>query len=140
MEKTVAEKKNGVAASAAASAAAQADAVEPLMVVEPSNLSAEQLAELKEQAAKANEHWERLLRTTADFENFKKRSVREKQDALKFANEGTLPKLIPATDNFDMALAAVQNGQVEGMKSLQAGISMIHQQLKAVLVEAGLEE
>jgi len=38
-----------------------------------------QLRELKERAAKADEHWERLLRTSADFDNFKKRAAREKQ-------------------------------------------------------------
>jgi len=43
-------------------------------------------------------------------------------------------------DNFEMALASAQNGQPETLQSLQAGIAMIHQQLKAVLSEAGLEE
>ena len=55
-------------------------------IVEPSPLTPEQIEDLKSRAAKADENWERLLRTTADFENFKKRAAREKQDALKFAN------------------------------------------------------
>src|SRR5215475_6673313 len=82
---------------------------EPLVALEPGTVAPEQLAELKERAAKADEHWDRLLRTTADFENFKKRAAREKQDAIKFANESLLQKLIPVLDNFDMALSAAHS-------------------------------
>ena len=110
-------------------------------IVEPSPLTPEQIEDLKSRAAKADENWERLLRTTADFENFKKRAAREKQDALKFANESLIQKLIPVLDNFDMALAAVQNGQTgAASSSLQSGINMILQQFKSALTEAGLEE
>lgn len=113
---------------------------EPLVPVEPATLTREQLEELKQRAAKADEHWDRLLRTTADFDNFKKRAAREKQDAIKFANESVLQKLVPILDNFDMALAATQAKQTGDVQSLQAGINMIHQQLKNALTEAGLEE
>ena len=113
---------------------------EPLAPIEPATLNAEQLGELKERAAKADEHWERLLRTTADFDNYKKRAAREKQDAIRFANETVLQKLIPVLDNFDMALAAAQASQGEGAASLQTGVKMIHQQLKSALSDAGLEE
>ena len=68
----------------------------------------EQLAELKEQAARASESWERLLRTTADFDNFKKRAAREKQEAIKYANESLMQKLMPVLDSLDMALTAAQ--------------------------------
>ena len=96
--------------------------------------------ELKERAAKADEHWDRLLRTTADFDNFKKRAAREKQDAIKFANESLLEKLVPVLDSLEMALAATQVAQADAGQSLQAGVSMIGQQLKQALTEAGLEE
>jgi molecular chaperone GrpE len=118
----------------------RAEAAEPLVPVEPGTVTPGQLDELKERAAKAEEHWERLLRTTADFENFKKRAAREKQEAIKFANEGLLEKLIPVLDNFDMAFSATQTSQVEEAQSLQTGISMIYQQLKRALTEIGLEE
>jgi molecular chaperone GrpE len=114
---------------------------EPLVALEPGTIAAEQLSELKDRAAKADEHWDRLLRTTADFDNFKKRAAREKQDAIKFANESLLQKLIPVLDNFDMALAAAQtSGKGEAVQSLQTGVNMIYQQLKSALTEAGLEE
>jgi molecular chaperone GrpE len=103
-------------------------------------LTAAQIEELKAQAAKAAEHWDRLLRNTADFENFKKRAARERQEAIKYANEGLIQKLIPVLDNFEAALAAVQSSNSENAGSLLTGVNMIHQQLKSVLTEAGLEE
>src|ERR1051325_1356817 len=119
---------------------AAADAVEPLVPLEPGTIAPEQLEELKARAAKADEHWERLLRTTADFDNFKKRAARERQDATKYANEALLEKLVPVLDNFDAALAATQTSSADAAQSLQAGINMIFQQLKKVLTESGLEE
>lgn len=118
---------------AAPAAPAEAPAAQPAPALA-------ELEDLKAQAAKAGEHWERLLRSTADFENFKKRAAREKQEAIKFANEGLMQKLIPVLDNFEAALTAVQSGGNENTQSLLTGVSMIHQQLKSVLTEAGLEE
>lgn len=119
---------------------AESQASEPLVPVEPATLTAEQLEELKQRAAKAEEHWERLLRTTADFDNYKKRAAREKQDAIRFANENLLEKLVPVLDSFDMALAAAQNNQSDMAKALKTGIMMVYQQLKSALSDAGLEE
>ena len=117
-------------------------AAEPLVQIETATLNPEQLEELKSRAAKADDNWQRLLRTTADFDNFKKRAAREKQDAIRYANEGLLEKLVPVLDNFDAALAAVQTGSTDSAaaQSLQTGVSMIFQQLKKVLTDAGLEE
>jgi molecular chaperone GrpE len=113
---------------------------EPLVTVDAATITPEQLEDLKNRAEKATENWERLLRTTADFDNFKKRAAREKQDAIRYANEGLLEKLVPVMDNFDAALSATQNTSNDAAKSLQTGVAMIFQQLKKVLTEAGLEE
>ncbi len=103
-------------------------------------LAPEQIQELRQQAAKADDYWQRLLRTTADFDNYKKRMVREKQESVKYANEALLTKLIPLLDNFEMAIAAAQGNSHEALQSLQTGVGMIFQQLKSTLTEAGLEE
>jgi molecular chaperone GrpE len=121
-------------------AGAPAAAVEALLPVEPATITPEQLTELKEQAARASENWERLLRTTADFDNFKKRAAREKQEAIKYANEGLMLKLVPVLDSLDMALGAAQAAGPETGQSLQSGVRMVCQQIKSVLLEAGLEE
>jgi molecular chaperone GrpE len=107
----------------------------------PKILSPEEIAELKEKALKSDEHWERLLRTTSDFENFKKRAAREKQEAIKYANEKLLEKLIPVLDNFEMALAATESAQAsQSTDSLKTGVKMIHSQLKTVLTDSGVQE
>jgi molecular chaperone GrpE len=100
----------------------------------------EQLTELQARAAKADENWERLLRVTADFENFKKRAARERTEAAQFANASLLQKLLPVLDSFEMAQAAAQGAQGGDLASLQAGVNMVQQQLKSILAEAGLEE
>jgi molecular chaperone GrpE len=100
----------------------------------------DQLAELQASAAKAEENWDRLLRVTADFENFKKRAAREKTEAAQFASAALLQKLLPVLDNFEMAQAAAQTAQGDKLASLQAGIAMVQQQLKGILAETGLEE
>ena len=116
-------------------------AAEPLpLPVPPAPLTEPEIADLKEKAEKAQQWYDQLLRTTADFENYKKRAQRERQEAAKFANEALLQKLVPVLDNFDMAIAAASNGTTSTAQALQSGIAMIHQQLKSVLGEAGLEE
>jgi molecular chaperone GrpE len=103
-------------------------------------LTPEQLADLQARAAKADEHWDRLLRVTADFENFKKRAARERTEAAQFANAALLQKLLPVLDNFEMAQAAAQAAQGDKLAALQTGIAMIQQQMKSALTESGLEE
>jgi molecular chaperone GrpE len=120
--------------------AAAASAPAPEAAPETPALTPEQLAELEARAAKADENWERLVRTSADFDNFKKRAAREKQDAIKYATESLLQKIMPVLDNFEAALAAAQNSSADSLKSLQDGVAMIHSQLKNTLTEAGLEE
>jgi len=113
---------------------------EALATTPETPLTAEELTALKTQAAKAQEHWDLLLRTTADFDNFKKRAARERQDAVKYANESLLQKLIPILDNFDMAITAAGNAKEGAAQSLQTGVNMILTQFRSALTEAGLEE
>ncbi len=108
--------------------------------VEAVPLSPEQIEDLKSRAAKADDNWDRLLRTTADFDNFKKRAAREKSEAIQYASFSLLQKLLPVLDNFEMALAAAQTAQGDKLASLQSGVTMIQQQLKSALAETGLEE
>ena len=100
-------------------------------------LTAEQIELLKDQAAKAGEYWDRYLRQAADLENFKKRAARERQEAVTFANQTLVLKLLPVLDALEMALAAADK---PAAPSLRAGIAPIANQLKSVLAEAGLEE
>lgn len=102
--------------------------------------TAEELDQLRQTAAKAEEYRDRMLREAADFENYKKRAARERQESITFANESILQKLIPVLDNFEMALAAATNADGAAAQSLQTGVQMICNQLKSALADAGLEE
>lgn len=116
------------------------NAANPVGNISIEDLTEQDVKDLQAQASKTAEYWERLLRERADFENFKKRAARDRQDAIKYANESLLQKLIPVLDNFEMALQAVSADQSGGQnQSLQQGVSMIYNQLKSTLQDAGLE-
>jgi molecular chaperone GrpE len=133
---TMEDKEPMEAQSAAADAAPEsAAAADPI----DAPLTPAQLAELKEKAARCAQFQDQWMRSVADFDNFKKRSAREKQEAIKFANEGLLEKFIPILDNFEMALSAAGAANTS-IESLKAGVQMIAQQLKGAMSDAGLQE
>ena len=106
-------------------------------------ITPEELAELRALAEKSAENWDKYVRLNADFENFKKRAARERQEAIRYANESLLEKLIPVLDNFEMALQAANAPQQQNAganDALKTGVNMIASQLKSNLAESGLEE
>src|SRR5947209_10698833 len=77
------------------------------------------------------------MRSQADFENYKKRCAREKDDAIKYANKSFLEKLVPIVDHFELGLEAARG---EGEKSpIYSGMSLVLKQLQDFLRENGLE-
>lgn len=77
------------------------------------------------------------LRSQADFENYKKRSAREKEEAIKYANSSLLERLIAIVDNFELGLEAARG---EGENSpVFSGMSMVLKQLMDFLTEQGLQ-
>ncbi len=77
-----------------------------------------------------------MLRLQADFENYKKRTIKEKTEIGKFALEGFINKLLPVLDNMDRAVEALpdtQDGYIDG-------ILIVFNQLKDVLEKEGLSE
>lgn len=77
------------------------------------------------------------LRSQADFENYKKRSAREKEEAIKYANSSLLEKLVSIIDNFELGLEAARG---EGEKSpIFSGMNMVLKQLMDFLADSGLQ-
>ena len=77
------------------------------------------------------------LRSQADFENYKKRAAREKEEAIKYANSSLLEKLIAIVDNFELGLEAAR---AEGEKSpVFSGMNMVFKQLMDFLADSGLQ-
>jgi len=90
-----------------------------------------ELSSVLEQTQKeAKSMHDRLVRVTADYENYKKRQVREKEDALKFANERLLKELLPVIDNMeraaDSARQAGEGSDSEVITGVVEGVEMVH--------------
>ena len=90
---------------------------------------------LKEAGEQIEQLNAKLLRLTAEFDNYRKRSQREKDEARQFANQGLVEKQLPILDNFEMALQAAADAD----PAIRDGVQMIYDQLLAVLKEAGVE-
>ena len=80
-----------------------------------------------------HEFKDRYLRTLADFENFRKRSEREKNDYFKYAMAGVIKDLLPVLDNFDRALEHAEEGD-----DFHKGVLLIYKQLFDMLKKHGL--
>lgn len=82
---------------------------------------------------------EKLLRLHADFDNFKKRTHKEREEWYQYASIGFMEKLLPVMDNLERAIESIhkENQEVQGVFS---GIQMIYNQLKEVLEREGLHE
>ena len=77
------------------------------------------------------------LRSQADFENYKKRAAREKEDAVKYANSSLLQRLVSILDNFELGLAAAKT---ESERSpIYSGMVLVRKQLNDLLEENGLQ-
>lgn len=77
------------------------------------------------------------LRSQADFENYKKRAAREKEDAVKYANSSLLQRLVSILDNFELGLAAAKT---ESERSpIYSGMVLVQKQLNDLIEENGLQ-
>lgn len=81
---------------------------------------------------------ERMLRMQADFDNFRKRLQRERDDSVRYANESLIESLLPVVDNFELGLQAAETAS--DAKTIALGMQMVKAQLQRFLSEAGVEE
>lgn len=93
------------------------------------------LAAAKKEAA-AN--YDRYTRAVADLENFRKRTIREKDELRQFAASGVVEDIIPILDNLSLGMAAAK--QQSDVKSVVDGITLVLEQFKSTLARHGLKE
>ena len=91
---------------------------------------------LEEKEKEFKEHHERLLRVAADFDNYKKRAAREKEEWVKFANEDLIKSILPSVDNLERAVN--HSEKTEDIQSLVEGIKLTLQQLLQTLYKFGV--
>jgi len=93
---------------------------------------------LKEEAEKGKENWEKLLRLQADFENTRKRLERDKQDFIKFANEGIISELLNILDDLERTVELAESKH-QDLSSFTKGVEMILAHLYEMLKEYGVK-
>jgi molecular chaperone GrpE len=113
--------------AAAEGAADQAAQAEPEAPQDPLATAQAEAARLKDQ----------LLRTAADFDNFRKRARREQSDAERRGREDMLRDLLPVFDNLERAVGHADSSS--GVKAFADGISMVLRQLTDTLSKLGIE-
>ena len=81
---------------------------------------------------------EKTIRMQADFDNFRKRLAREKEDSIRFSNQSLLEELLPIVDNFELGLKAAETAA--DAKSIIMGLQMVKTQLERLLKDSGVTE
>jgi molecular chaperone GrpE len=90
--------------------------------------------QLEAEAAK----WKEIsLRTAAEMDNLRKRSAREREDSIRYANQRLLEDLLPVIDNFEMGMQAASQ---DTQSMIYIGMDMVRRQLNEFLTSQGVEE
>lgn len=111
---------------------AAAKAADKLIMVKEAEYNA-----LKESADKAKDHWDRLLRLQAEFDNTRKRLEKEKQEFVKFANEGIILELLDILDDLERTVALEESSK--DVAVFLKGVEMILAKLYEMLKEYGVK-
>lgn len=102
----------------------------------------EEVKEEKNAEPSAEEKFEeiqdRYLRLSAEFDNYRKRTLREKTDLLKSAGESTILKFIPVMDDFERAMISIQDAK--DINAVKKGVELIFTKLKDALLQQGVKE
>lgn len=96
------------------------------------------LAELASVQEKLAEMQDKYLRLSAEFDNYRKRTLREKMDLVKYADENLLKKLVPFMDDFERALKAMETA--ENSTAVKNGIDLIYSKFRDFLNQNGVKE
>jgi molecular chaperone GrpE len=95
-------------------------------------------AEAESKAREAAEAQDRYLRALADFDNFRRRVARERDDWRRQAQEELLQEILPVLDNFDRALAAAPASGEDDAGGFRAGVELIHRDFLNALERLGV--
>ena len=97
--------------------------------------AADVMSDLEKARSEAGEYLENLQRLQAEFENFRKRMIREQSEYLSMASEDLIVKLLPVMDNFERALNHREDAVSD---DYHAGIELLYNQVRDVLNKEGL--
>lgn len=86
------------------------------------------------------EKQDRLVRLQADFENFRRRTLKEREEAHSFGHQNLVKDLLPAVDNLERALEHARTSGREDLEALLQGIDLVQRDLMGVLAKHGVAE
>ena len=129
---TGAEEEEPEAAAPEAESAEEVKAAEAENAEEQAEDLSAKVAELQDKLA---EKEERILRLQADFENFRRRTVKEKEELSAVVTQGLLTDMLPILDNFERAMSA----EATDAEAFRKGVDMIFTQFGEALAKNGLE-
>ncbi len=89
-------------------------------------------------AAEVEKYRGLAMRTAADFDNFRKRAAREKEDSIRYANTSLLGDLLPLIDNFELGFEAAKSAP--GADAILQGLGMVARQFRDFLASVGAVE
>lgn len=92
---------------------------------------------LADAVAEAAKYKDLALRALADLDNFRKRSSREKEESIRYANMSLVERLLPVLDSFDLGLEAARSAK--GSEAVVSGFEMVRRRLSDFLKDAGIE-
>ena len=95
-------------------------------------------SELKETLSKLAEMQDKYIRLSAEFDNYRKRTLREKMDLSKYAGENLLMKIIPLMDDFELALKHMEDAS--DCAAMKSGIDLIYGKFNEFLRQNGVTE
>lgn len=98
----------------------------------------EKVAQLKEMEEKVAAMNEKYLRLSAEFDNYRKRTVKEKAELIKSAGEDLLSRILPVVDNFERALASIEKS--DDVAALRQGVELIYNSFRDFLSQNGVKE
>jgi molecular chaperone GrpE len=98
----------------------------------------DQDSQLNELTEKLAEIQDRYLRLSAEFDNYRKRTLKERYELIKTAGEDVLKDLLPVLDDFDRAMTVMSSS--DSIDAIMEGTSLIYNKFKSILESKGLTE
>jgi len=114
------------------------DTIEQPIITETTPVEEESVVNVVDYEAKFNEVNDQYLRLMAEFDNYRKRMMRDRADLIKSASERVVVDLLPIVDNFERSLKSMETS--ETVQPVMEGVNLIYQQLLTLLKQQGVKE
>ncbi len=93
--------------------------------------------QLEEERKKAEDYYQKYLRSQADFDNYRKRMMKEREELTKYGVKPLLEKLLPAVDNLERAIQSAKTEENGNLESFIQGVEMVYRQIMDAMKAEG---